>query len=82
MDTNLWRLVGGCLALIISMSTVYGIYVASLRNKKSTRDLVKEVEDLKRDYASLKDQVIRNEKQDEKRDAAIEKLADRVYDQK
>lgn len=82
MDHNLWKLIGGALALIISCSTVYKIYVASLRNKTSNVDNAKEIEGLKRDLAALKEQVARNEKQDEKRDAAIEKLADRVYDQK
>lgn len=82
MDHEVWKLVGGAIALIISMSTVYAIYAKSLNNKKSVKDVTKELEDLRRDVAVLKDQVNRNEKQDEKRDAAIEKLADRVYEQK
>lgn len=82
MDHELLKLLGWAVALIISMSTVYAIYSKSLNNRKSVKDVAKELEDLKRDFAVLKDQVNRNEKQDEKRDAVIEKLADRVYDQK
>lgn len=82
MDHKFWQFLGWAAGLIITMGAVYAIYAKSLSNKKSVRDLARDLEATARDLANLRERVERNEKQDEKRDAAIEKLADRVYDQK
>ncbi len=93
MDHEVWKLVGGAIALIISMSTVYAIYAKSLSNKKSLKEVIKEFEaykilneqekkDLRRDIKDIQDELTENEKADEKRDKLIEKMSDRIYDQK
>lgn len=79
---ELYKLLGWAVALIITMGTAYKMYATSLKDRRSSRENAKEIQDLKRDLALLKERVERNERQDEKRDSAIEKLADRVYDQK
>lgn len=84
--TNIWdrlvTLLGYTIPLIAGLSTVYAIYKASLRNKQSTKDLTETCKEQAREIKALQERCERNEKQDEKRDAAIEKLADRVYDNK
>lgn len=79
---DLWKLIGGAVALIISMGTIYKMYVASLRNKQDTKELGKRCDAAERDVVLLKDRLDRLEKKSDKQDAAIEKIADRVYDQK
>lgn len=82
MDHEVSKLIGGFLVFVSSLYAVYAIYVKSLNNKKGVKDLSKENEELRREVAVIKDQLGRIEKQNDKQDAAIEKLADRVYDQK
>lgn len=79
---ELYKLLGWAVALVITMGTAYKMYAISLKDRQGSKDNARSIEDLKRDISVLKERVERNEKQDEKRDAAIDKLADRVYDQK
>lgn len=93
MDTNLWKLIGGALALIISCGTVYKMYMGSLRNKTSTKELVEADKEKTREIIALKQRLDSFEKRmdrsdencekfEEKITKAVDKLADRVYDNK
>lgn len=81
-DHVFWKFLGWAAGLIITMGAVYAMYAKSLSNKKSVKDLAKDFEDMRRDYAVMKDRLERIEKQNDKQDIAIEKMADRIYDQK
>lgn len=86
-------LLGYILAILIPCGTIYKMYVASLRSKKTVKEIDArqdgidtEQNELNRKYSLLEQRLDRMEKNDEKFQdkitEVVEKLADRVYDNK